>query len=401
MSKKVVVVLPTYNEKDSLENFVKEVLAQEKSLKGYDIEILIADSHSPDGTGKIAKELSLKNKMIHFIEVGKGLGVGIIEGHKYSLKNLNPDVMAQLDADGQVEADVIQRLVEAIDEGYDLAIGSRFVSGGGNQLSLSRKLFSSGASFVCRVLMGPFKIREFTNSARAFTPSLFKKINLERLPWKEPSFIIQPAFLNEALLAGASYKEVPLIFKNRAEGYSKNKVLNYIYDVITYSFDARVHKLGINFQFFKYSRRAKTFFKFGMVGVIGTIVDFIFYKFFIASFGLIPPIAKFFSASIAIQNNFALNNLWTFRGRTTKNSLWQKLLIYNLVSSGGVILSSLIILVLHTIFKDGFWYFGRIHLNYNTLYFFATIPPVMTWNFLMNHFVTWKHEDPSEVANVI
>src|SRR6185436_8912912 len=100
-------------------------------------------------------------------------GVGIIEGHLYSLKNLNPDIMAQLDADGQVEADVLLRLVKAIDDGYDLAIGSRFVQGGKNQLTLSRKIFTWGSSWVFRVMLGPLNVQEVTNSARAFTPTLF------------------------------------------------------------------------------------------------------------------------------------------------------------------------------------------------------------------------------------
>lgn len=238
--KKVTVVLPTYNEKDNLEKTVKEVLSQEKSLPYWKIEVLIADSSSPDGTGEVAQKLASQNPQVHFLNVGRGLGVGIIKGHQYCLEHLKPDVLAQLDADGQVEPDVLVRLVQAIESGYNLALGSRFVQGGKNQLSFSRRLFSAGSSLVCRLIMGPWDIAEVTNSARAFTPQLFRKINLKRLPWKEKTFIIQPAFLHEAILTGAKYKEVPLVFKNRAEGYSKNKVINYTYDIVTYALDARL-----------------------------------------------------------------------------------------------------------------------------------------------------------------
>src|SRR5579884_4272285 len=110
MAKKVVVVLPTYNEKQNIEKFTNAVLAQEKNLKGYNLEVLIVDSKSPDGTGEIANELAKRSSQIHFLEVERGLGVGLYEGHKYSLENLKPDVMAQLDADGQVEEDVLPRL---------------------------------------------------------------------------------------------------------------------------------------------------------------------------------------------------------------------------------------------------------------------------------------------------
>lgn len=391
--KRVVVVLPTYNEKENIQKIAEAVLDQQKNLPKYEIEVLIADSHSPDGTGEIVKKLAAKNPKIHYLEVGRGLGVGLIEGHKYSLSHLKPNIMAQLDADGQVEVDVLERLVRAIENGYNLALGSRFVPGGKNNLSLSRRIFSAGSSLVCRLIMGPFNIKEFTNSARAFTPELFQKINLDRLPWKEQTFIVQPAFLNEAILAGAKYKEVPLIFKDRAEGYSKNKAINYTYDVITYSIDARLHKWGINYSFFKATRRAKTLLKFGAVGFSGTVIDFIFYKIFISSFGFTPATAKAFSAEIAIINNFTLNNLWTFKHRKTKTNYWQKLLIFNVVSFGGLAIGVFMVKILHSIYGDGYLTILGVKAAYNNFYFFATIPPVLVWNFLVNHFITWRHQE--------
>lgn len=392
MLKKCVVVLPTFNEKENLESFTKEVLAVEKLMPGWKVELVITDSASPDGTGKIAERLANENPRIHYLNVERGLGVGIIKGHLYSIETLNPDVMAQLDADGQVDVAVLPKLVQAIEDGYDLALGSRFVKGGRNDLSLSRRIFSMGASWVVRVLMGPFDIKEVTNSARAFTPQLFRQINLDRMPWREKSFIIQPAFLNEAILAGAKYKEVPLVFKNRAEGYSKNKTFNYTYDVITYSIDARLHKWGMPIPFFKMSRRAKTFLKFGLVGATGTLIDFLFYKIFINYYGFPPATAKAISTAIAIINNFVLNDIWTFRGRKNNDNYFRKFGTFVAVSSIGLGIAVLIVKGLHEGFGDGFiWVAGR-HVAYNNFYFFATIPPVMFWNFIVNHYVTWRHK---------
>lgn len=390
MSKIVSVILPTYNERENIEGFVKQVLAQEKYLPGWQIEVVISDSNSPDGTGKIAKKLAKINPKVHFIEVERGLGIGLIKGHQYSLEHIKPDIMAQLDADGQVEVGVLPKLVKTIGEGYDLAIGSRFAPGGKNMLSFSRRIFTSGASWLSRIIMGPFNIKEFTNSARAFTPQLFKKINLDRLPWREKTFIIQPAFLNEAILTGAKYKEVPLTFKNRAEGYSKNKVVNYTYDVITYAIDARLHKWGIDFPFFYLTRRAKTIVKFSLVGLTGTTVDFIFYNIFIAVFGFKPATSKGISTEVAILNNFTLNNLWTFKHRNTKTGFWRKLMTFNIVSFGGLAIGVLIVKFLHILYGDGFVQFLGINIPYYNLYFFATIPPVMIWNFTINHLLTWK-----------
>ncbi|MDD5415706.1 MAG: glycosyltransferase [Candidatus Daviesbacteria bacterium] len=394
MLKIVSVVLPTYNEKANIEKTVEKVFEQEKNLPGFEINVVIADDiRSSDGTEQIAKELTKKNKRVHFIKVEPGLGVGLIKGHQYALDNLHPSILAQLDADGQVEPDVLVRLVGAIEDGYSLAIGSRFVSGGKNKLSFIRRLFTYGASAFFRIMVGPCDIKEVTNSARALTPALFKKINLEKLPWREQTFIVQPAFLHEAILAGATYKEVPLVFKNRLEGYSKNKVFNYTYDVITYCIDASLNKLGIHVRFFYITRRIKTLVKFSLVGFVGTMVDFLFYKIFINFFLLTPAMSKGFSAEIAIVNNFILNNYWTFRYRKTKTNIWQKFGIFNLVSFGGLLIGVLIVKFLHMTYGDGFVYpFGR-HVAYNNFYFFATIPPVMLWNFLINHLVTWRNQE--------
>lgn len=391
---KVSVVLPTYNEKANIEKTVEKVLEQKENLPGWEIHLVIADDiRSSDGIEELIKKLSRKNNKIHYIKVEPGLGVSLIEGHKYALAKIHPDILAQLDADGQVVADVLVRLVNAIGQGYNLAIGSRFVKGGKNQLSFARRIFTYGASIFCRLMIGPWDIKEVTNSARAFTPELFKRINLQRLPWRENTFIVQPAFLHEAILAGAKYKEVPLIFKNRQEGYSKNKVFNYSYDVISYCLDIRLRKWGINIPIYRISRRAKTLVKFSLVGLIGTLVDFFFYKVFINNFGFNPATAKGFSAEIGIINNFIFNNYWTFRYRKTKTNLWQKLGIYNLVSFGGLVLAVLIVKYLHLTFGDGFInVFGK-PIAFNNFYFFATIPPVMIWNFTINHFVTWRHKE--------
>lgn len=391
--KTATIVLPTFNEKDNLERFVKEVFEQEKKISGWRFVVLIADSSSTDGTAEIARKLEKTNKRIKLETVGLGLGVGLIEGHKAAIKYFKPDVLVQLDADGQVKADVVPKMLEQIDEGYDFVIGSRFIEGGKNELNTVRKIFTWGACTFSRVVMGPWDIKEFTNSARAFTPQLFKKINLDLVPWREKTYIIQPAFLHAAVLAGARYKEVPLIFKNREEGYSKNKIFNYTYDIITYSLDARAKQWGFDVPIFHYSRKVKTLVKFGLVGLVGTLVDFLFYKIFIWTFGMTPPVSKGFSAEVAIINNFTLNNFWTFRYRKTKTNFWQKFGIFNLVSLGGLLIGVILVKLLHDHFGEGFVDIGFRKIAYNNFYFFATIPFVMVWNFTVNHFITWRHHE--------
>ena len=255
--KTISLLLPTFNEKANLENYIEHVLEEAKKLHGYTLEILIVDSRSTDGTVEIAKKLAARNKHIHLLSVGPGLGVALFEGHTYAIKHFHPDILMQLDADGQVDVSIMKGLVQAIEEGYNLALGSRFVKGGRNELSFSRRLFSKGSSYVCRFIMGPMNIKEFGNSARAFTPELFKKIDWNKLPWQQKTFILMPAFLNGAVQAGAKYKEVPLIFKNRAVGYSKNKIMSYTTDVITYALDSRLHSWGIPLPLFATVQKLK------------------------------------------------------------------------------------------------------------------------------------------------
>lgn len=253
----ISIVLPTFNEKANLEKFVEAVLAQAKLFPKYQVELVIVDSNSTDGTIDSAKALAKKYKHVHYLPVGPGLGVAFHDGHMYALEKFKPDILMQLDADGQVDVSIMNGLVSAIEEGYTLALGSRFVAGGKNELSFSRRLFSKGSSYVCRVLMGPWDIKEFTNSARAFTPELLRKIDWDQLPWKERTFILQPSFLHGAIVAGAKYKEVPLIFRDRAAGYSKNKTLGYTIDVLSYAFDVRLKMWHISFPFFEFVQALK------------------------------------------------------------------------------------------------------------------------------------------------
>ena len=353
----------------------------------------MVDSHSPDGTGEIAKKLATKNSRAHFLDVlERGLGLAIVRGYEYALKDLDAEVLMQIDADLQHDPNDIPKFLEKIDQGFEYVQGSRFIKGGQNDISPMRQLFSFGSSVVMRFLTGIWQISDFTPSFKAYTKDLYKRMDWSAIPWHGTTFLIQPAAVVEAYRAGAKMIEVPIVFRRRGADRSKNEVANYIIDIFGYGIEVFFSRFGVKLPILYWARRSKTFIKFGTVGFTGTMVDFLFYKIFIKQFGFLPPAAKLISTTIAVQNNFVLNNAWTFKKRKTKNSLLLKWLIFNLVSSGGVAISYSIVFGLHKIYGDGFWYLGNFHLAYNNAYFFATIPPVMAWNFLMNHFFTWKHE---------
>lgn len=391
--RRVVVVTPTYNEKGSIEKVIGLILSQQSKVSGFEIHVLVADSHSPDGTGKIAQKIAQKNSRVHFLDVEeRGLGLAIIKGYEYALDKLDADVLMQIDADLQHDPNEIPLFLQKINEGYEYVQGSRYIRGGENKISLTRQMFSYGSSFICRVMTGIWQISDFTPSYKAYTRGLYLRMDKQAIPWQGTTFLIQPASVVEAYRAGAKMSEVPIKFSNRRADRSKNEVANYIIDILGYGLEVRLSKWGIKFPVLFWARRSKTFIKFGIVGFTGTMVDFIFYNVFISVFGFRPATSKGFSTEIAILNNFTFNNLWTFKRRKTRNSLLKRFFIFNMVSFGGLVISVIIIKLLHNLYGDGRVMMGPLSIPYYNLYFLVTIPPMMTWNFLMNHFITWKRD---------
>lgn len=171
---------------------------------------------------------------------------------------------------------------------------------------------------------------------------------------------------------------------------AENPTVNDAFDFIVYESEQILHKLGIKLPIFKIAHRSKTFLKFGVVGVTGTIVDFGFYSLFISHFGLLPAIAKMFSGECGVVNNFVWNNFWTFKHRKTSTNLPTRFLVFNAVSVGGILIGAGVVAGLHVMYGDGDYQLMKFKIAYTTLYFFATIPPVMAWNFTVNSLVTWK-----------
>lgn len=243
MKKKVSIVLPVYNEKDVLKSFVTSVVRVAKKLPKYKIYIIISDSHSNDGTKTIANELAKKYRNVFYTDNGPGIGEGIYNGHMYARKLVQPDIYLQLDADGQVDNKIIPDLIKTIESGYGFAFGSRFVAGGKNNLPFIRKMFTNCSSIFCRLFIGPWNIKEFTNSARAFNKQTFNKINWKSLPLGSKTFIFLPALVHASVATGVSYKEIPLVFNSRLAGYSKNKIIRYIFALVQYAVSLHIKSL--------------------------------------------------------------------------------------------------------------------------------------------------------------
>ncbi|HSV77100.1 MAG TPA: polyprenol monophosphomannose synthase [Bacteroidales bacterium] len=212
-----LVIFPTYNEKENIEKMVRKVL----SLPG-DFHILVVDDNSPDGTGEIVKGLiaGFPNKLFLQSRPGKlGLGTAYILGFKWALEH-GYQYIFEMDADFSHNPDDLIKLYEACAlEGYDLAIGSRYIRGV-NVVNwpMGRVLLSYFASTYVRKITG-MGIRDTTAGFKCFRRKVLEAINLDKIQFSGYAFQIEMKFL--AWKLGFKIKEVSIIFMDRMEGQSK------------------------------------------------------------------------------------------------------------------------------------------------------------------------------------
>lgn len=213
-----IVVIPTYNEKENIENIIRAVFALDKCF-----HILVIDDGSPDGTAAIVHRLidtEFANRLFIKERSGKlGLGTAYIAGFKWALEH-NYDYIFEMDADFSHDPKDLPRLYAAChDEGYDVAIGSRYVSGV-NVVNwpIGRVLMSYFASKYVRFVTG-FNVHDTTAGFKCYRRCVLESIPLDLVRFKGYAFQIEMKYT--AYKMGYKIKEVPVIFVNRREGVSK------------------------------------------------------------------------------------------------------------------------------------------------------------------------------------
>lgn len=213
-----IVIIPTYNEKENIENIIRAVLGLEESFN-----ILIIDDGSPDGTAAIVKGLmenEFKDRLFLVERSGKlGLGTAYIAGFKWCVEH-GYDYIFEMDADFSHAPSDLPRLLGACrDEGYDVAIGSRYVSGV-NVVNwpMGRVLMSYFASKYVHIVTG-LPIHDTTAGFKCYRRQVLETIELDKIHFKGYAFQIEMKFT--AYKCGFKIKEVPVIFVNRELGTSK------------------------------------------------------------------------------------------------------------------------------------------------------------------------------------
>ena len=212
-----LIIIPTYNEIENIENIIRKVFSLEESFS-----ILIIDDRSPDGTAKKVKELQKEFSDTLFIEerTGKlGLGTAYILGFKWAL-NKNYQYIFEMDADFSHDPNDLSRLLKACKEdGGDVAIGSRYVKGVNIvNWPMSRLLMSYFASKYVKAITG-MPIHDSTAGFKCYKRRVLEKINLDKIEFVGYAFQIEMKFTSWKY--GFNIVEVPVIFTDRQEGNSK------------------------------------------------------------------------------------------------------------------------------------------------------------------------------------
>ncbi|MGL4173266.1 MAG: polyprenol monophosphomannose synthase [Actinomycetota bacterium] len=213
-SRTTLVVIPTYNERESIESIVGRVRSAAPAL-----HILITDDNSPDGTGRIADRLAAADESIHVLHrtAKEGLGAAYLAGFAWGLDK-GYDVLVEMDADGSHQPEQLQRLLDALNEA-DLVLGSRWIPGGEViNWPPHRKLISRGGTTYARFVLG-IQLRDVTGGFRAFRSSALRAITAEHIDSQGYCFQIDLAW--RTVRHGFRVREVPVTFIERAHGQSK------------------------------------------------------------------------------------------------------------------------------------------------------------------------------------
>ena len=209
----VLVIVPTYNERDTIGSIARAVRSH-----GYDL--LIVDDGSPDGTGDLADALAGDDEGVHVLHRNEkaGLGPAYAAGFERGLE-MGAEILCEMDADFSHDPADLPRLVDAVRDGADLAIGSRYVPGGGTEgWPWHRQAISRGGNLYAALMLG-IGVEDATAGFRAFRDTTVRKIDPSSGEASGYGFQVEMAWRTEE--AGLRIEEVPITFRDRTHGESK------------------------------------------------------------------------------------------------------------------------------------------------------------------------------------
>jgi len=220
----ILVFTATYNEAENIEDLIKSIFEYLQ-----DVEMLIIDDASPDGTGNILEGLSQRHKHLNIIHRPRKLGLGTAHklAMKYAIKN-NFDILITMDADFSHHPKYLKKMLSLM-MNNDFVTGSRYIKGGGQNYGMYRKTLSVAANFLARNLLD-IPLKECTTSYRGFRVSILKATNLDSIHSEGYSFFVESIYYICRLTN--KIDEFPIFFSDRQSGISKISKLEIFKSVL-------------------------------------------------------------------------------------------------------------------------------------------------------------------------
>lgn len=369
---KVVVIIPTYNERENIIVLLDQLEKVFQKTKGHTISYLVVDDTSPDGTQDLVKEYQKTHKQVHLITGKKeGLGKALLRGMTYAVEHLHADILLQMDADLSHDPTTAPEFLKAIDEGADFVVGSRYIKGGSipDNWGVIRKVYSVIGNSVVRFGLWHPQVHDWTGGYRAYTKKYYED-NKDAVKGYS-GYVFQIAFLHSAIHDGARVTEVPIHFTDRRFGHSKIAPAEYIFNIYKYIVVAQFHEILMG-----------SFGKFLVVGGIGFVINAVLLV-VLHNARWPAALANLAGAAVAIFSNYNFNNLWTFKRHKI---LGVKQYIVKLVQFYATSAFGVIVIQTGTI-----WLGVRVAGDKNYfLFFLLGTALLLIWNYVIYSKVIWK-----------
>lgn len=368
------LVIPSYNEGANIQKIVQILSEILDSAIPNEYELIVVDDDSPDGTWKLAQELTPQYPQLRVMrrQEEKGLSTAVIRGWQVA----RGEILGVIDADLQHPPEILLQIWSEMERGADLGIASRHVEGGGvSEWSIVRRFLSRGAQMLGLIILpevisrlsdpmsGYFMVRRSAIVGKYLSPVGYK-------------------ILIEVTARGAIrwIAEVGYVFREREAGESKVTWKQYVEYI--------QHLLRLRFDLWP----VKRFIRFGIVGFSGVFVDMIMLYLLSdpSTLGWGLTRSKILASEVAIINNFLWNDAWTFADFSSQQKGWSKrfkrFLKFNVVCLAGLILNVLLLNFFFNLVFENVPY-GRYIAN------FIAIAAVTLWNFWFNLKLSWRVTD--------
>jgi len=322
----ISVVIPTYNERDNIKKLIPII-----SSLPIDVEMVVVDDSSPDGTSEVVKDFIRRGYNVKLLQRDRkmGLATAVIDGAKIA----KYDYVAVMDADLQHPPELLIEMAKYIRD-YDIVIASRYVSGGGCDFGLVRKVVSRTATAIAHTLIP--KIRGVKDPLSGYF-LIRREILTENNHYTTKGFKILLEILSKG---NYRVKEVPFTIRSRSSGKSKlgiREVTEFLKTVFRASIET-----GEIFRVLRYL----------LVGIMGILICTAVLWLFTDVLGLFYMVSAIIAYEVSIISNFLMNDVWSFGDLVGgKGGRFYRLLKYNITRVGGILLSLFVLFVLTSVFN--------------------------------------------------